>query len=910
MTALEKILERMKSWKLWAVVVVVVAAGAGGYYGFTAWSDSSAEEEAAQTQLVPVTRGDLVNDISVTGTLTYTTRETVTFGQQGFVSDVTVSEGDRVSAGAAIAVLDAETVANLEKAIAQARINVRNAEDALEDARNPYTAAQIAKAESDVANARLDLQKSEEALSDLGVVSDDALVQARIDILKAQDALEAAEESKVTLVTPTFQEVVNAQAKVTAARVALENAQDDLDALLNPTDADIDSANAAVTKARLDLEAAGDALEELTSVTAVDLAKAQAAVADAQLDLERAQEAVDDATTPATADDIDDYQANIDSAQDSLLTAQFRLQTTERNAEEAIQAAMDDLDTAQSDYSALFEKWLGMNVDPLSGESPDAVFAAHGSDLVSIFEGPHIERMQSQFEIGILHDNPATAWNEVVVYSWAVLYPGEVLVDCGNLDAGIHRACIRDEFLDAYDAVQELTANLETVQTDEAEKIREAQVSVSRAEDTVDSRKEALGDYLTEVAESQATASEIKSKVEALGLAKATLEVLEEDLAELTAEPDPLDIEAKRQDIATAETKLADSLEALASLTGEPDELLLESKNRAVETAEADLLDAETSLAELMQATEFDVELADREIELAEAKLADAGEALAALLEDPDPVDVQVKQTAVRVAAESLAEAEETLEEYNTVDQLEIELRQTDVIAARATLDTAIEDLDRATLRAPFDGIVVTVNIEAGQQVNANTQAVEIADPSIVEVSGSVDEIDVLFLQVGSQAFVSLEALGLQTLPGTVSSIANTGTSQQGVVTYPVTIRVDSSESGQLPEGLSATAQVIIREQTDSVLIPLQALYGSVQAPTVRVVSGNDIIEREVTLGISDDFWVVVENGLDEGETISMEVVGSSTAGFGGIGATFRAVGGFGGGRGPGGGGPGGGGGR
>ena len=859
-----------------------------------------------------MTRGDLVNDISVTGTLTYTTRETVTFGQQGFVSDVTVSEGDRVSAGAALAVLDAETVANLEKAIAQARINVRNAEDALEDARNPYTAAQIAKAESDVANARLDLQKSEEALSDLGVVSDDALVQARIDILKAQDALETAEESKVTLVTPTFQEVVNAQSKVTAARVALENAQDDLDALLDPTDADIDSANAAVTKARLDLEAAGDALEALTSVTAVDLAKAQAAVADAQLDLERAQEAVDDATTPATADDIDDYQANIDSAQDSLLTARFRLQTTERNAEEAIQAAMDDLDTAQSDYSGLFEKWLGMNVDPLSGESPDAVFAAHGSDLVSIFEGPHIERMQSQFEIGILHDNPATAWNEVVVYSWAVLYPGEVLVDCGNLDAGIHRACIRDEFLDAYDAVQELTANLETVQTDEAEKIREAQVSVSRAEDTVDSRKEALDDYLTEVAESQATASEIKSKVEALGLAKATLEALEEDLAELTAEPDPLDIEAKRQDIATAETKLADSLEALASLTGEPDELLLESKNRAVETAEADLLDAETSLAELMQATEFDVELADREIELAEAKLADAGEALAALLEDPDPVDVQVKQTAVRVAAESLAEAEETLEEYNTVDQLEIELRQTDVIAARATLDTAIEDLERATLRAPFDGIVVTVNIEAGQQVNANTQAVEIADPSIVEVSGSVDEIDVLFLQVGSQAFVSLEALGLQTLPGTVSSIANTGTSQQGVVTYPVTIRVDSSESGQLPEGLSATAQVIIREQTDSVLIPLQALYGSVQAPTVRVVSGNDIIEREVTLGISDDFWVVVENGLDEGETISMEVVGSSTAGFGGIGATFRAVGGFGGGRGPGGGGggPGGGGGR
>ena len=915
MNVLRNISEYMKSWKLWAAVVIIVAVGGGGYYAFTTWSDSSAEEEEAQTQLVPVTRGNLVNDVSVTGTLTYTTRETITFGQQGFVSEVTVTEGDRVTAGDALAVLDAETVANLEKAIAQARINERNADEALDEARNPYTAAQIARANSDVVNARLDLQEAEEALSDLGVVSDDVLVQARIDILKAQDALETARENKVTLVTPTFQEVVKAQSNVTSARVALQDAEDDLDALLNPTEGDVDAANAAVTKARVDLEAAREALEALTSVTAFDLAKAQAAVADAQLDAERAQEAVDDATTTATAEDIADYQANIDSAQDNLLTARFKLQTAERNAAENVQTAMDDLDVAVDDYTALFRKWLGIGTGPPAGQSPDAYFAGHGTDLASIFEGPHIERMQTEFEQGILRDEPETPWNEVVVYSWAVLYPGEVLVDCGDLEAGRHRACVGDEFQVAYDLIQELTEDLATVQVDEAERVREAQVAVSNAEDTVEQRRDALDDYLTEVAESQSTESEIKSKVEALGLAKATLESLREDLAELTSEPDPLDIEARQQDVATAATNLTDSLESLASLMEGPDALLIESKNRAIETAEADLLDAETELSVLMQATEFDIELADREIELAQARLTDAEEALTALLDDPDPLDVQVRRAAVVLAVESLAEAQSNLEEYNTVDQLEIELRQADVIAARATLETAIADMDRATLRAPFDGIVVTVNIEEDQQVNANTQAIEIADPSIVEVEGSVDEIDVLFLQVGSQAFVSLEALGNQTLPGTVSSIANSGTSQQGIVTYPVSIRVDSSESGQLPEGLSATAQVIIREQTDSVLIPLQALYGSVQAPTVRVVSGNDIIEKEVTLGISDDFWVVVEDGLDEGETISMEVVGSSTFGFGGIGATFRAVGGFGGGRprgggGGGGGAPGGGGGR
>ena len=867
----------------------------GGYFGFNEWTGSGAEDDTAQTQLVPVTRGTLVNDVSVTGTLTYATRETVSFGQQGIVSEIPVSEGDAVSAEDALAMLDDETLANLEQAIAQARLDVRNAEEALEDARNPYTAAQIAKAESDVANARLDLQQAEEELSELGVVSPDLLVQARIDILNAQADLESAKENKVTLVAPTFQQIASAQSDVTAARIALQDAEDDLDALLNPTDAGIAAAQIDVTRARLDIEAARDALEALTNVTAVDLAKAQSAVAEAQLDVEAAQDAVDEATTPAVAEDIADYQADIDSAADGLIGVQFDLRTAERNAEEKIQDATEDLDMAHADYNGVFVKWLGMNIDSHYGQSPESILGAYDTDLESIFEESRIQEMMSQAEDGVLEDDPATPWNEEVVFSWAVFYPGDILVDCGNLKPGPYRACIQDEFLDAYEVVEELAANLETIQAEESEKIRKANVAVSTAEDSLELRRRSLDDYLTEVSESASTESEVKSKVEALGLAKASLEALKEDLADLSAAPDPLEIGSKQQDIVLAENRLAETLETLASLTGPPDELLLESGNRAIETAQAELLDAEMTLAELTHANELDIELADREIELAEARLADAEDALAALLEDPDPLDILVKQTAVQLSVETLGEAEATLEEYNTVDQLEIELRQADVVAARATQETAVVDLEHATLRAPFDGIVIAINIESGQQVNANTEAIEIADPSVVEVSGSVDEIDVLFLRVGAQAYVSLEALGNETLQGAISSIANSGTAQQGVVTYPVTIRVDSSENFQLPEGLSATAQVIIREQTDSLLVPLQALYGSVQAPMVRVVSGNDIIERPVTLGINDDFWVVIEDGLNEGETISMEVVGSSTGQFGGFGGTFRAVGGFGG---------------
>ena len=53
----------------------------------------------------------------------------------------------------------------------------------------------------------------------------------------------------------------------------------------------------------------------------------------------------------------------------------------------------------------------------------------------------------ARFEDGVLEDDPATPWNEAVMFTWAVFYPGDILVDCGNLQAGPFRACIQDEFI-------------------------------------------------------------------------------------------------------------------------------------------------------------------------------------------------------------------------------------------------------------------------------------------------------------------------------------------------------------------------------------------------------------------------------------------------------------------------------
>ena len=154
-----------------------------------------------------------------------------------------------------------------------------------------------------------------------------------------------------------------------------------------------------------------------------------------------------------------------------------------------------------------------------------------------------------------------------------------------------------------------------------------------------------------------------------------------------------------------------------------------------------------------------------------------------------------------------------------------------------------------------------------------------------------MDEVDVLFLQVGDPASIELEALGDEPLIGNISDIAAFGESNQGVVTYPVTIQTEQPEGTQLPEGLSAVAEVVIREQKDKLLVPIQALFGSVNDPILLISNEDGSIQpRNVTLGISDDFWTVIEDGVSEGETILMTVVGADTSQFGGFRAITRSV--------------------
>ncbi len=318
-----------------------------------------------------------------------------------------------------------------------------------------------------------------------------------------------------------------------------------------------------------------------------------------------------------------------------------------------------------------------------------------------------------------------------------------------------------------------------------------------------------------------------------------------------------------------AANEALDDLDASNALARTASDGRLENAKRGVELAS-------TALDDLLAAAGVvDVEAAVQRVAFAEAEETEARDALASLEAGPDALELENKTSDLEVAREVLAADETALAEAQAgPDTDRVALREAQLASALLAAEGAEENLADATVRSLYDGTVTEMMIESGDLVNRGQPVAIIVDRSVVEVVGSVDELDVLKVAEGAKATVALDALGGKALPGVVSFVA--ATPEQGqVVNYEFKVTIEMPEGVSLLEGLTATATVVTSRQSRVILVPNNAIGGSVIQPTVRVDSDGGIEERPVTLGQSDGFWTAVMAGLTEGEQVM--IVSSSS---------------------------------
>ena len=336
-------------------------------------------------------------------------------------------------------------------------------------------------------------------------------------------------------------------------------------------------------------------------------------------------------------------------------------------------------------------------------------------------------------------------------------------------------------------------------------------------------------------------------------------------------------------DLVVAEDELRQAEVRLGELGEGPDVLQLRDLEAAVQLAESESEQGRTAVAELQPGVDpLLAQLRQRQVEAAKAGWEQSLADLEEMLAGGDPLEVELRRKQVELAETTLEQARyELLLVSRTDREQELALRESEIVLAQQDVVDARRLLDEAVIRSPLDGVVGVVHVEAGDRVKAEGAIVEVIDTGIVEIDGVVDEIDVLSISPGTPAEVIFDALRDEVFNGTVTEVASAGANQQGVVTYAITTRVDLPEGVQLREGLTAVANMVLNQERGVLLVPQQALYGTFELPTVRVMTELGIEERPVRLGSSDDFWVAVDDGLQEGDTIVMEGAEVSTTGSG-----------------------------
>jgi RND family efflux transporter MFP subunit len=189
-------------------------------------------------------------------------------------------------------------------------------------------------------------------------------------------------------------------------------------------------------------------------------------------------------------------------------------------------------------------------------------------------------------------------------------------------------------------------------------------------------------------------------------------------------------------------------------------------------------------------------------VEVSAGNKVTAGQTLVTL--DTTILEAQVKQAEANLAAT------ETQLKYLVrigTDQEHLDSANADIDRAQAALDSARATLAEATLTAPFDGTIASVNISPAETVVPGQIVITLGDLTHFQVETTdLSERDVPNVQVGQTAIVFIEALNQQ-FTGKVTDISRISSMVGGDVVYKVTIELDT-QSQSLFWGMSADVEI------------------------------------------------------------------------------------------------------
>ena len=247
-------------------------------------------------------------------------------------------------------------------------------------------------------------------------------------------------------------------------------------------------------------------------------------------------------------------------------------------------------------------------------------------------------------------------------------------------------------------------------------------------------------------------------------------------------------------------------------------------------------------------------------------------------------------------------DAFELIDNQHDLAKIDLRSRQEALTQAQATLDKALERLEKTVFRSPIDGIATSVDIKIGETAISGTtniagsNLITISDPASILVEVQVDEADIANVRLDQDVDVYAVAFPDDALKGQVKTIATSAkrASNREGLSFTVKILLESDENIDVRPGMSCRAEIFTKVKGNTIAVPIQSVIfeesegegsdvkvrgrrggvrigssgNSTMTSHVFVLIDGKAVKRDVELGISNDELQEVTEGVDLDEDI------------------------------------------
>ena len=202
--------------------------------------------------------------------------------------------------------------------------------------------------------------------------------------------------------------------------------------------------------------------------------------------------------------------------------------------------------------------------------------------------------------------------------------------------------------------------------------------------------------------------------------------------------------------------------------------------------------------------------------------------------------------------------------------------RRADRQQARASLTDARVRLDKATIRAPFAGVVQKLDLEPGAYLRPGDPVAEILDLSEIEIEVGVIDRQVVALRAGDPVSVLVDVFPDEVFGGVIRRLGRSPDDR--TQKFPVEVRV-ANQDGRLLPGMLGRVRFDLGEREPTIRVPRAATRTEYEISYVFVLDGQDpprVSRRRVATRhapFRPDLLEVTQ-GLREGERIAVTRVG------------------------------------